>query len=94
MSMPTDSVTQAMTRLSAEFADLVHPTTVRRAVQTSRLDLAGSPTAALPELVERLARVRIVEAGLRAGDPRLEHSARGLGFPDRGDERERSSITE
>ena len=62
--MRTDpSVTQAVARLTAEFADRVHPTTVHHAVRASRRDLAGSPPPALPELVERLARVRIVEAG-------------------------------
>jgi hypothetical protein len=73
------SVTQAVNRLTAEFAKRVPPATVRTAVQTSRRDLAGSPAPALPELVERLARVRIEEAGLRASHPRVRPTASDVG---------------
>jgi hypothetical protein len=50
-----------VSRLAAEFAPL-HPPIVRRVVLDSRRDLAGAPAPALPELVERLARQRLLES--------------------------------
>ena len=61
------AVNGAINRLTAEFADELPPAVVRRVVLGSRRDLTGSPAAALPELVERLARQRL--ASLR---PRVE----------------------
>ena len=52
------SVRSALTRLSAEFPELGHRSIVL-VVRTCREELRGSPTDALPELVERLARQRL-----------------------------------
>ncbi len=48
-------------RLMAEFGDQVDVSTVSRVVLGCRHDLQGSPVAALPELVERLARQRLLQ---------------------------------
>ena len=48
------SVASAVARLTAEFND---PQLIVRVVRQSRRDLGGSPVGALPELVERLARI-------------------------------------
>lgn len=48
-------------RLQAEFADRVSGTTIRSVVRRSRADLSGAPVGALPELVERLARQRLLD---------------------------------
>ena len=52
------SVHSALTRLSAEFPELGQRSIVL-VVRTCREELRGSPTDALPELVERLARQRL-----------------------------------
>ena len=52
------SVRSALTRLSAEFPELGHGSLVL-VVNTCREELRGSPSDALPELVERLARQRL-----------------------------------
>ena len=52
------SVRSALTRLSAEFPELGHRSLVL-VVNTCREELRGSPSDALPELVERLARQRL-----------------------------------
>jgi hypothetical protein len=52
------SVRSALTRLSAEFPELGRRSLVL-VVRTCREELRGSPTDALPELVERLARQRL-----------------------------------
>ncbi len=52
------SVSSALTRLSAEFPELGQRSIVL-VVRTCREELRGSPTDALPELVERLARQRL-----------------------------------
>ena len=52
------SVRSALTRLSAEFPELGHRSIVL-VVRTCREELRGSPSDALPELVERLARQRL-----------------------------------
>ena len=52
------SVRSALTRLSAEFPELGSRSIVL-VVRTCREELRGSPTDALPELVERLARQRL-----------------------------------
>ena len=57
-------------RLRAEFADVLDPPAILRAVQTCHRDLAGAPHGALPELVERLARqdlTDLVDCGERSG---------------------------
>ena len=52
------SVRSALTRLSVEFPELGHGSLVL-VVNTCREELRGSPSDALPELVERLARQRL-----------------------------------
>ena len=51
------SVRSAILRLSREFPDL--GPSISLVVRTCREELRGSPTDALPELVERLARQRL-----------------------------------
>jgi hypothetical protein len=53
------SVASAVARLTAEFGDRQ---LIVRVVRESRRDLGGSPVGALPELVERLARIRLQAA--------------------------------
>jgi hypothetical protein len=68
------AVTQAISRLTSEFAGYVRPTTVGHVVLDCRRELQGAPVRALPELVERLARQRLLgPTGLPAP---AEHSAR------------------
>jgi hypothetical protein len=55
---PDVSVRSALTRLSAEFPELGRGS-INLVVRTCREELRGSPTDALPELVERLARQRL-----------------------------------
>jgi hypothetical protein len=56
------SVDQAVARLSEEFSERVRRPLIVRVVRDCRRDLGGSPVGALPELVERLARIRLSEA--------------------------------
>jgi hypothetical protein len=56
------SVDDAVARLAEEFSDRVRPHLIVRVVRDCRRDLGGSPVGALPELVERLARIRLTEA--------------------------------
>lgn len=56
------TVAAAVARLSAEFAPRVQPSVISRVVVRSRVDLSGAPGPALPELVERLARQRLLQA--------------------------------
>ena len=56
------SVDDAVARLAVEFSDQVRPQLIVRVVRDCRRDLGGSPVGALPELVERLARIRLSEA--------------------------------
>ena len=58
------SVDEAVARLAVEFSDRVRPQLIVRVVRTCRRDLGGSPVGALPELVERLARIRLADAVL------------------------------
>ena len=54
-----ESVAAATARLAAEFG--AHsPASIEPVVIACRRDLAGSPPGALPELVERLARQRLL----------------------------------
>ena len=55
------SVRGAVDRLSAEFAGRTPAAVVDRIVRASRQDLDTVPVAALPELVERLARQRLID---------------------------------
>jgi hypothetical protein len=57
-SVPDLSVRSATTRLAQEFPQLSAHSIVL-VVRTAREELRGSPTDALPELVERLARQRL-----------------------------------
>ncbi len=56
------SVTAAVSRLTAEFEGDAQAPLVRRIVLSSRRDLDGCPAPALPELVERLARQRLLQS--------------------------------
>jgi hypothetical protein len=56
------SVDDAVARLAEEFSDRVRPQLIVRIVRDCRRDLGGSPVGALPELVERLARIRLTES--------------------------------
>ena len=60
--VPDSAVESAISRLTAEFAGRVRPGTVRRIVRGCRGELAGTPAGALPELLERLARQRLLQA--------------------------------
>ncbi|MCD2195835.1 hypothetical protein LQ327_20900 [Actinomycetospora endophytica] len=55
-----ESVVAAVARLRAEFRHR-SPANVEPVVAACRRDLDGSPPGALPELVERLARQRLLE---------------------------------
>lgn len=55
------SVRDAVDRLTAEFAGHLPTSLVERIVRGSRDDLDSVPTPALPEMVERLARQRLIE---------------------------------
>jgi hypothetical protein len=55
-------------RLMAEFEDRLHLDVITGIVHDCRRDLDASPAAALPELVERLARQRLLDASPREGD--------------------------
>ena len=55
---PDQSVRSAIARLRQEFPEL-GPDPIVLVVRTCREELRGSPTDALPELVERLARQRL-----------------------------------
>jgi hypothetical protein len=57
-TVPDLSVRSATTRLAQEFPQL-NPRSIVLVVRTCREELRGSPTDALPELVERLARQRL-----------------------------------
>lgn len=60
-------VEAAVDRLSIEFTDVVPPPAVRTAVVIARAELSADPPAALPELVERLARARLLEVLEQSG---------------------------
>ncbi|NMO89473.1 three-helix bundle dimerization domain-containing protein [Actinomycetospora sp. TBRC 11914] len=55
-----ESVVSAIERLTTEFAGR-SPAPIEPVVTACRRDLAGAPPGALPELVERLARQRLLE---------------------------------
>ena len=57
-TVPDPSVRSAVCRLTAEFPQMGTRSIVL-VVRTCREELRGSPTDALPELVERLARQRL-----------------------------------
>ena len=61
------SVRGAIDRLSAEFDGRAPAAVVDRIVRGSRRDLDAAPVAALPELVERLARQRLLDGSDVAG---------------------------
>ncbi|MFR9802975.1 hypothetical protein ACL02T_11800 [Pseudonocardia sp. RS010] len=56
-----DAVTPAVARLAREFAGRVSRRTVARVVRSCRADLSGVPAGAVPELLERLARQRLLD---------------------------------
>ena len=53
------AVDQAVVRLTDEFRTRLRPQVIGTVVRNCRRDLSGVPSAALPELVERLARARL-----------------------------------
>jgi hypothetical protein len=55
---PDESVVAAVARLTAEFGS--RPAAIEPLVVACRRDLTGAPPGALPELVERLARQRLL----------------------------------
>jgi hypothetical protein len=61
-------VEHAVERLAVEFRDEVAQSTVRIFVAQARSELCADPPGALPELVERLARIRILELLGRADE--------------------------
>ena len=54
-------VADAVERLIAEFQGRLGPECVSKAVLACRRDLTGAPAQALPELLERLARQRLLD---------------------------------
>lgn len=54
-----DAIPGAVRRLTLEFPAMPRPEVVQ-VVRASRSDLAGVPTGAVPELLERLARERLL----------------------------------
>jgi hypothetical protein len=59
-------VEHAVERLAIEFGQEATPSAVRTVVIRARTELSADPPGALPELVERLARVRLLETIGRA----------------------------
>jgi hypothetical protein len=62
-----DSLADVSERLMAEFEDRLALDVISRVVQGCRADLDCSSPAALPELVDRLARQRLLDAAVAAG---------------------------
>ncbi|MCE0764438.1 hypothetical protein LWC35_16205 [Pseudonocardia kujensis] len=56
-----DDVSPAVARLAREFAGRVPHRVVARVVRECRADLSGVPAGAVPELLERLARQRLLD---------------------------------
>ncbi|GAA4682162.1 hypothetical protein GCM10023215_15100 [Pseudonocardia yuanmonensis] len=56
-----DAVSPAIARLAREFAGKMSPRAVARVVRACRADLSGVPAGAVPELLERLARQRLLD---------------------------------
>jgi hypothetical protein len=54
------AVDQAVARLADEFHQRLRPQVIGTVVRNCRRDLSGVPATALPELVERLARERLL----------------------------------
>ena len=65
-----DPVVDVIGRLTAEFEDRVELATISRVVLGCRADLDCSPVAALPELILRLARQRLLDSGPGPAIPR------------------------
>ena len=63
------TVADVIERLMAEFEHRLDLDFISRVVLACRSDLAGSPTAALPELVERLAHQRLLDTAIHAAAP-------------------------
>lgn len=59
-------VNAAMSRLTSEFLGQIQPSRIGHVVLACRRELQGSPRPALPELVERLARQRLLETAGRS----------------------------
>ena len=63
--LPGDTVADIIEQLMAEFEDRLEPDVTSRVVLGCRADLDCSPSAALPELIERLARQRLLDTAVR-----------------------------
>ena len=61
--MPPPSYADAVERLFAEFAHRSSLTDIADTVTECRAQLSGAPAPALPELIERLARQRLITRG-------------------------------
>ena len=57
------AVDQAVARLADEFRAQLRPQVIGAVVRNCRRDLSGVPATALPEMVERLARERLLSVG-------------------------------
>jgi hypothetical protein len=57
------AVDQAVARLADEFRARLRPQVIGTVVRSCRRDLSGVPVTALPEMVERLARERLLSVG-------------------------------
>ncbi len=64
------TVADVIQRLMAEFEHRLDLDDISRVVFACRRDLAGSPSSALPELVERLAHQRLLDTAVHAAPPR------------------------
>ena len=62
-AMPPPSYADAVERLFAEFAHRYSLTDIADTVTECRVQLSGAPAPALPELIERLARQRLITRG-------------------------------
>ena len=67
------SVADVIERLIGEFEDRLALHVIARAALGCRRDLDCSPTAALPELLERLARRRLLDVAAGAGPAGAVH---------------------
>jgi len=57
------AIDQAVARLADEFRARLRPQVIGTVVRGCRRDLSGVPVTALPEMVERLARERLLSVG-------------------------------
>ncbi len=68
-----DTTAGVIGRLRGEFEGRINLAEIARVVLGCRADLTCSPPPALPELIERLARQRLLDTPPRAGSPHPDH---------------------